>query len=139
MSVESNKETVRRGYESFNRQDIPAVMEAFDEHIAWTEPEWTYGQVSEGPIYGRDEVLRKVFQPIGEYYDSFELVPLHYYGDGDVVVAEGSFRVRPKGVSELLEIPFTHVWRLRDGKAVNMRAYVDVAQIYRRAELRRAA
>ena len=56
-----------------------------------------------------------------------------------MVVAEGSFRVRPKGVSELLEIPFTHVWRFRDGKAVSMRAYIDAAQLYRRAELRRAA
>jgi uncharacterized protein len=139
MSVESNKETLRRGYEAFNRQDIPAATRDFDEHIAWTEPEWTYGQVPEGTIYGRDEVLRQIFQPVGEYYDVFEVYPLHYYGEGDVVVAEGSFRLRPKGVSELLEVPFTHVWQFRDGRAVGMRAFIDVAQLYHREELRRAA
>ena len=75
MSVESNKEALRSGYEAFNRQDIPAPRATFDEHIAWTEPEWTYGQIPEGTIYGRDEVLRQIFQPVGESYDAFEVDP----------------------------------------------------------------
>jgi uncharacterized protein len=139
MSDQANKDLLRRGYESFNRQDIPGTLQLFDEHIAWTEPDWTYGPLSEGTVYGRDEVLHKVFEPIGEYYDSFEVAPRQYYGDGDTVVAEGSFRVRPKGVSETLEVPFTHVWRIRDGKAVSMRNYIDVAQLHQRVGERRAA
>ena len=139
MSEQTNKDTVRKGYQAFDRQDIPALMELFDEHIAWTEPEWTYGVRAVGTVYGRDEVLHQVFEPITQYYDSFELEPRHYYADADAVVAEGSFRLRPKGVDELLEVPFTHIWRFHDGKVVSMHAYLDVAQLYERRELRRAA
>jgi len=47
--------------------------------------------------------------------------------------------MRPKGVSQTLDVPFAHVWRLRDGKCVSMRNYIDVAELYERQELRRAA
>jgi len=135
---ENNKDILRAGYAAFNRQDIPGVIELFDENIEWTEPEWTYGSVA-GTVRGRDEVVQRVFGPILEDYESFELDPREYYGEGDTVIVIGSFRLRPKSVNQTLDVPFAHVWRLRDGKAVSMRSYVDVAELYGRQELRRAA
>ena len=135
---ESNKDIVRAGYEAFNRQDIPTVMGLFDENIEWTEPEFTYGPAG-GVRHSRDEVLHEVFEPIGEYYDSFTLDPRELYGEGDTVIVVGSFKARPTGVAQTLDVPFAHVWRLRNGKAVSMRNYVDVGELYERKELRRAA
>ena len=135
---ESNKDILRTGYDAFNRQDIPTVMGLFDENIAWTEPEWVYGPPG-GTLHGRDAVLHRVFEPISEHFDSFELHPSEYYGEGDTVVVVGSFKVRPKGVSPTLDVPFAHVWQLRDGKCVSMRNYIDVAELYERQELGRAA
>ena len=31
-------QTIREGYEAFNRKDIPSVLERFDPQIEWTEP-----------------------------------------------------------------------------------------------------
>ena len=135
---ESNKDILRTGYEAFNRQDIPGTLALFDENIEWTEPEWTYGPPG-GTWHGRDEVLHKAFEPIAEHFDSFTLEPRELYGEGDTVVVVGSFKLRPKGVLQTLDVPFAHVWRLRDGKAVSMRNYVDVGELYERQELRRAA
>jgi|SRR5664279_1395955 ketosteroid isomerase-like protein len=135
---ESNKDILRTGYEAFNRQDIPGTLALFDENIEWTEPEWTYGPPG-GTLHGRDEVVHKAFEPIAEHFDSFILEPRELYGEGDTVVVVGSFKLRPKGVLETLDVPFAHVWRLRDGKAVSMRNYVDVSELYERQELRRAA
>jgi hypothetical protein len=135
---ENNKDILRAGYAAFNRQDIPGVIELFDENIEWTEPEWTYGSFS-GTMRGRDQVVQRVFGPIAENFESFELDPREYYGEGDTVIVIGSFRLRPKSVNQTLDVPFAHVWRLRDGKAVSMRSYVDVAELYGRQELRRAA
>ena len=133
-----NKDVLRAGYAAFNRQDIPGTLEYFDEDIEWTEPDWTYG-VTPGTVHGRDEVLRRVFAPIAEYYDGFALEPRELYGDGDTVVVVGSFKVRPKGVDETLDVPFAHVWRMRDGKAISLRGYIDVGALHARQELRRAA
>jgi ketosteroid isomerase-like protein len=135
---ESNKDILRAGYAAFNRQDIPAIIGIFDENIEWTEPEWVYGPPG-GTLHGRDEVLQRVFEPISEQFDSLELDPREYYGEGDTVVIVGSFKLRPKGVSQTLDVPFAHVWQLRDGKCVSMRNYIDVAELYERQELRRAA
>src|SRR5450830_1241750 len=135
---ESNKDILRAGYAAFNRQDIPGIMGMFDENIEWTEPEWVYGPPG-GTLHGRDEVLHRVFEPISEDYESLELDPREYYGEGDTVVVVGSFKVRPKSVSQTLDVPFAHVWQLRDGKCVSMRNYIDVAELYERQELRRAA
>jgi ketosteroid isomerase-like protein len=135
---ESNKDILRTGYEAFNRQDIPAVLGLFDEDIEWTEPEWTYGP-SGGTWHGRDAVLHEVFEATPQYFDSFTLEPRELYGEGDTVIVVGSIKLRAKGVSETLDVPFTHVWQLRDGKALRHRGYVNIAQLYERRELRRAA
>jgi uncharacterized protein len=136
--AESNKDIVRGAYDAFNRQDILGTLELFDENIEWTEPEMVYGPPG-GTVHGRDEVLHKVFEPIAEHFDSFTLEPRELYGDGDTVVVVGSFKLRPKGVLQILDVPFAHVWRLRNGRAVSMRNYVDVGELYERQELRRAA
>jgi len=135
--AESNKDVLRAGYAAFNRRDISGIRGLFDEHIEWTEPEWVCGPAG-GTVCGRDEVLHRVFEPIAERFDSFELDPREYYGEGETVVVVGSFKVRPKGVSETFDVPFAHVWRLRDGKCLSMRNYVDVSELYEREELRRA-
>ena len=31
-------QTLREGYEAFNRKDIPSVLERFDPQIEWNEP-----------------------------------------------------------------------------------------------------
>lgn len=136
--TETNKDLVRSGYEAFNRQDIPTILGLFDEHIEWTEPEWVYGPAG-GTLHSRDDVLHKVFEPISGLFDSFQLDPREYYGEGDTVIVVGSFKLRPKGVLETLDVPFAHVWSLRGGKAVSMRNYVDVGELYERQSLRRVA
>lgn len=134
--AEGNKDVVRAVYAAIRRRDHLGLRGLFDEHIEWTEPEWVCGPAG-GTVCGRDEVLREVFEPIAERFDSFALDPREYYGEGDTVVVVGSFKVRPRGVSETFEVPFAHVWRLRDGKCLSVRGYVDVGELYERAELRR--
>lgn len=129
---------MRSGYESFNRKDIAGTLDMFDENIEWTEPEWTYG-IEVGTIRGRDNVAKKVFAPIGELYDEFRLEPREFYGDGDTVCVVGSFKVTPKGSTGELDVPFTHIWKLRGDKCVSMRNYIDVRYLYEMQKRQRAA
>ena len=136
--MSDNIETIRSGYESFSRGDLPTVLELFADDIEWNEPEWTYGTPT-GTFRGKQEVL-SIFEQIPEHNDSFSLEPREFVGQGDTVVVTGVFRVSPKGSGRTAEVPFAHVWRLRDGKAVSHRGYTDVRGIYAlSSELKRAA
>jgi ketosteroid isomerase-like protein len=126
--AQSNVDILRSSYERFNRQDLQAVLELFDENIEWQEPDWLLGSQA-GTLHGRDAVLREVFRTVPDYWDRFELEPRELYDAGDTVVAEGRFRVVPKGGTEWIDIPFAHVWRFRNGKAVSMHNYIDVKQL----------
>jgi len=92
-----------------------------------------------GTFRGKQEAL-SIFERIPEFNDSFSLEAREFVGDGDTVVVTGSFRVSPKGSGRTAEVPFAHVWRLSDGRAVSHRAYTDVREIYALSrELGRAA
>jgi uncharacterized protein len=126
--AQSNVDLLRSGYERFNRQDLQAVTELFDENIEWQEPDWLYGPPAT-TLHGRDAVVREVFQTVPDYWDGFEIDPQELHDAGDTVVAEGRFRALPKGGTQWIEIPFAHVWRFRNGKAVSMHNYIDVKQL----------
>ena len=69
--MSDNIETIRSGYESFSRGDLPTVLELFADDIEWNEPEGTYGTPT-GTFRGKQEVL-SIFEQIPEYNDSFSL------------------------------------------------------------------
>lgn len=134
-----NIDIMRRGYELFNNGDIPAVLALFDKDIEWTEPEWHgYGPAA-GTVHGPEEVLSKVFAPIGERFDSFVCEPHTLLADGDHVIAEGTFHLQPKGLGRSIDVPFVHTWTLRDGKPTSQRNYIDAKELVRLGEARRAA
>jgi ketosteroid isomerase-like protein len=136
--TESNVELIRKGYESFNRRDIPAVLELLDEHVDWHEPDWVIASVG-GTKHGREQVAREVFQTAAENWDGFVIEPREFLTTGDTVIAEGAFKVQPKGGGTWLTVPFAHVWKFRDGRAVSLHAYTDVKELRELQELRKAA
>ena len=118
--MSDNIETIRGGYESFSR------------------PEWIY-RTPTGTFRAK-QAVQSIFERISEHNDGFSLETREFLGDGDTVVVTGLFRVSPKGSGRTAEVPFAHVWRLPDGKAVSHRAYADVREIYALSRgLRRAA
>jgi len=43
------------------------------------------------------------------------------------VVVTGRYRGRSKRTGAVLDAPFAHIWRFRDGKAVEFRQFLDTA------------
>ncbi len=136
--AEKNVESLRKGYESFNRGDIPAVLDLLDEHVDWHEPDWVIASVG-GTKHGREQVAREVFQTAAENWDGFVIEPREFHAAGETVIAEGAFKVQPKGGGAWLTVPFAHVWRFRNGRAVSLHAYTDVKELRELQELRKAA
>ena len=118
----SDVETLRGGYEAFNRADIPAVLGLFDPAIEWQEPGG--GRAPRGTFRGVESVGRDVFAAVPRHFDEFRAEPERFIDAGAHVAVLGRFRGRSKG-GRALDAPFVHVWTMRDGKAARFDNHVE--------------
>ncbi len=114
----SNAMIVRKAYEDFAQGNVPAVFAAFDPGITWHVP--GHSPLS-GDYTGHDQV-GSFFQRTMELSGNVFSIDVHnVLADGDVVVALATVNAQRSGVSE--SFPEVHVWKMRDGKAVEFREY----------------
>jgi ketosteroid isomerase-like protein len=114
--------TMQTAYQAFNRADIPSVLEAFDPQIEWHEPGG--GRAPQGTFRGSESVANDVFATVPENFDEFRAEPDAFIDAADNIVVIGHFRGTPKG-GGTMDVPFAHVWDMRNGKAVRFQHYVD--------------
>jgi uncharacterized protein len=123
-------ETIRGAYDAFARQDIPGVLEAFDDSIDWDVPtsvEWG------GHYRGKDDVA-SFFGTMAEHLDELNVEPQEFYDAGDHVIAVGRHHGRAKG-GEPFETRFAMVWTMSGGKAVKFKEYSDMTPIVKASEV----
>jgi ketosteroid isomerase-like protein len=117
-------ETIRGGYDAFNRKDIPAVLERFNPQIEWHEPGG--GRAPVGTFMGPQSVANDVFATVPQNFDEFKAEAERFIDAGEYVVVVGRFGGRSKRGSPL-DAPFVHVWTMRGGKASRFQQYVETA------------
>jgi uncharacterized protein len=115
---ESNSAIIGKAYENFAHGNIPAVFAAFDEAITWHVP--GHSPLS-GDYKGHDEI-GAFFQRTMELSGGAFSIDVHnVLEDEDIVVALVTVNAQRKGISA--SFPEAHVWRMKDGKAVEFREY----------------
>ena len=117
-------QTVRSGYEAFNRHDIPAVLAIHDESIEWIERGG--GRAPAGTFRGPQAVAKEVFALVPGNFDEFRADPEQFIDAGEHVVVIGRFRGKAKS-GATLDAPFVHVQRVRNGKITRFENYVDAS------------
>ena len=118
-------ELVRRSYVAFARDDLDAVLADMDPEIEWHQAQ---GLPHGGFYRGVDEVRRNIFDPLDEeWWDEFTADPDEFLDAGSEVVVLGRYRGIAKETGKRLDVPFVHVWTVRDGRAVRFRQFLDTA------------
>ena len=113
--------TLQSAYDAFKRQDVAAVMAAFDESIEWTSP---YTLPFGGVYHGRAGV-GDFFSRLPQFWDALSVEPQEFIDGGDVVVA--IVRLRGTGAAGSMDSDALHLWRMSGGKAVSFREFSDTA------------
>lgn len=114
---------VRRSYDAFALGDLDGVVADMHDDIEWQQAQ---GLPHGGTYRGLDEVRRNVFEPLDrDWWSEFSAVPQELLDAGDEVVVLGRYRGVAKGTGRPLDVPFVHVWSLRDGKAWRFRQFLD--------------
>ena len=122
MSQE-NLETVRAGYDAFNRGDIEGALAPLDPDIEW----WPAAdELITSPYRGHDGYRRLIAEAREGVPDlQTEIEELFVVGDRVVVCVRFWGRGRDSGAP--VEVRETHVARLRDGKIIEVREYREKA------------
>jgi ketosteroid isomerase-like protein len=138
MAEQENVRIIQRAYESFQRHDLLAVLNALTDDVEWVTP----GPVDILPLAGhrrgRDEVMQffSLFNG-GEEVEQFE--PQEYVAQGDKVVVFLKYRSRIKATGGIAEVDLVQVFTLRDGKIAAFYEYyggpncASVPQLYRQS------
>jgi len=120
--VSDNVETVRRGYEAFNRGDLDAAIEIFDPRIEWH----TY--IVPGPgggTYRGQDGVRELWSEAKRIFGDFRNVPERMFDAGDRVVA--FVRVEGVGVKSgaAVQARIAHVLTFHGEKVVRVQSFED--------------
>ena len=118
---------LRSFYDTVARGDFHAARHYPDPEFEWVEPEEA-GLWFGGSHHGADAVFREVIEPTYGRIAQFELKMGKFYEIGETVIAIGHARGRTKMTGRELDAPVAHIWTLRQGKAVHLQAYEDVAK-----------
>jgi uncharacterized protein len=115
---ESNATIIRKAYEDFARGNVPGVLAAFDAGIAWHVP--GHSPLS-GDYKGHDQIggfFRRTMELSGGV---FSIDVHHVLADADLVVVLTTVNARRNNVAA--SFPEVHVWRMKDGRAIEFREY----------------
>ncbi len=122
----TNKEIVQGLYQSFAAGDVPAVVAAFADDIAWTEAD---GFPLAGTYVGPQAVVENVFMRLGEFSDNWSVEVDRFVADGDTVIADGRYTWNHKETGEHCAVRMAHIWTFGDGKVTAFLQHVDTARV----------
>ena len=118
-----NVAAVESSYEAFALGDLDGALAMMDHDIEWHQAQ---GLPHGGVYHGLAAVRAAVFDPLDEeWWENFKAEPREVIGLGDDVVVLGRYTATAKGTGSPLDVPFAHVWRFRDGRAVRFHQFTD--------------
>lgn len=119
-SLEAETESLKGVYAALNRNDIPAVVEAFDPQIEWVEAEHPGGGT-----YNGKETVKAHFSQARETWAEGSCEPERFIVVGDKIIVFVHVRVRLKHNMEWVEGRLADVYTFRNGKVIQARLFPD--------------
>ena len=113
-------EIVEAIYEAFGRKDVERALSLFDPEIEVSQSE----ELPWGGTHRGHEGALQFFGALMSHIDTQVQIDRLIVA-GDTVVEVGTTCGRALATDRAFAIEEAHVWRIRDGRAVSMRAYVD--------------
>ena len=112
-------ETLRAGYEAFNRGDWDVAT-----RLAHPEFELQTAERAVNPgTYRGVEAARRFFEDLFEPFEEVVIEPEEFYERDDQIVVFLVARFRPAGSSAFVENRIGHLWTMREGKFARLAVF----------------
>ncbi|MDX2442565.1 MAG: nuclear transport factor 2 family protein [Bacteroidales bacterium] len=125
----TNVEIVKQGYSYFATGNVEAVLTIFDPAIEWHECKGMPFVKDDGVFKGHEAIVTNVFMNLPVYFDGFNIAVDQIFGVDDKVVMVGYYQGTNKATGNPFKANATHVWTVKDGKAVHFFQAVDTVTI----------
>ena len=123
----SNVEATKKGYECFQRGDIPSLIrDLLDDNCVWISPGPSDILPWAGTFKGKHEIAN-FFAQVGEHLEFSEFAPREMIEQGETVVVLGTLAGRAKKTGKAVKNEWAHVFKFRQGKVVLFQEYIDTA------------
>jgi len=130
---DSNVDRLRSGYDALGRGDYEAIRSLLDPEIVLRDrPE-----VPDARSYLGYEGMLTTLRDTSDSFEDFRLTPERFFEHGDKVVVVLSMTGRGRTSGVPVEERIAHVWTLKEGLAVELRAFTDAADALEAAGLPR--
>lgn len=123
----ADPEPIRAIYAALAAGDVGPLVDLLDAEVEWNEQEGA--PVVAGTFRGRAAVLAEVLLRIPEVWEEVRIDPRDFVAAGDRVFVTGRLSVRARGTGARADVPFVHVWTLRDGRIVAWDGHTDTAML----------
>ena len=127
MADTANVQIVKDAYASFERGDIPALLNMLTDDVTWYLP-GPPDIPSAGQRTGRDEVA-DFFVKLNESDEVLAFEPHAYFSDGDTVVVLGRYSARVRKTARITDFEWVHVFTIRDGRVAGWEEFYDTAAV----------
>jgi uncharacterized protein len=125
-----NVDTVRRGYDAWNRGDLDAVREIYAPDVIANAGElWPVA----GEVEGTDAII-DAFASILSTFENSELVPEDFIERGNTVVVPTSWRGTLAGSGSVIQQHLACVYTLRDAQITRIDYVETLEQALKLAE-----
>jgi ketosteroid isomerase-like protein len=114
-------ETLRGGYEAFNRGETESLFEAADPDIEFVPAD----RAANAGIVRGSEAIGQFFEDLFEPFEEVDVQPQKFFESDDRIAVILRARFRPRGSSAVVENRIGHVWTFRDGKALRLEIYPE--------------
>jgi ketosteroid isomerase-like protein len=122
---EENVEAFKRAADATNRRDVEALLEEVDPEIEWHPGALMTPVEGEVKAYRGHEAVRQMMENLLETVAEFYVEYSEIRDLGDRIVAIGRLRMVGRGSGAKLESPFASLVDVRNGKAIQVRTYLD--------------
>ena len=119
MSQE-NVELAHQLVDAVARQDLSRLIELTDPEVEWRS---FFAQLREGGVYRGHDGIRQYVKDLGDTWDFLLTEVEDTLAVGDVVLMVGRLRYRGKGSGVEAESLAGYLLKVREGRAVSMRAF----------------
>lgn len=119
--AEAGVELVRRAYEALNRGDTEGLIELCDPDFELDMSERVFNPAT----YRGHDGIRRFYREVREIWEEFHWDPEEFHESGEQVVAHLHSHGRGRGSGLEIDRRIAMVWRIRGGKAIATRLYVD--------------
>jgi len=123
-TLAAETKALKEAYAALNRNDIPAMLTAFDPELEWSDPPSAPGA---GTYRGLAVVQAHLSRARSTWAEG-SCEPERFIVAGDKIVVFVHVHVRLKGATDWIEARMADVCTFRNGLAVQMRSFEDRRQ-----------